>query len=95
MDSYYVLLLYLELINLAAFVMMGADKHRARVHRERIPEAVLLAVAVAGGSIGAIAGMLLFRHKTLKPKFSVGLPVILGMQVLLCLLLFFAVSYKT
>jgi uncharacterized membrane protein YsdA (DUF1294 family) len=38
--------------------------------------------------------MLLFRHKTLKPKFSVGLPVILGMQVLLCLLLFFAVSYK-
>jgi Predicted membrane protein len=94
MDGFYILLLYLELINLAAFIMMGSDKHRAKVHRERIPEAVLLTAAVAGGSIGAIAGMLLFRHKTHKPQFSVGLPVILGMQVLFSLMLFFAVSYK-
>ena len=93
MDTYYILLLYLELVNLAAFVLMGADKRRARLHRERVPELALLGVAAAGGSVGAIAGMLLFRHKTRKPRFRVGLPVILGMQVAFALLLFFAVSY--
>lgn len=93
MDGYYILLIYLEVANLAAFVMMGADKRRAKLHRERIPELVLLAVAAAGGSIGAIAGMLVFRHKTRKPRFSVGLPVILAMQVIFFLLLIYAVSH--
>lgn len=93
MDHFYILLIYLEAVNLLALAMMGIDKHRARTSRERIPELVLLGVAVIGGSIGAIAGMRLFHHKTRKPRFSVGLPVILAMQIGFFLCLFFAVSH--
>ena len=59
------------------------DKQRARKKRWRIPEATLLTVALLGGSAGCFLGMRLCRHKTRKPKFSVGLPVILLAQVLL------------
>ena len=71
------LLWYLLAINLAALLAMGLDKSFARRHHRRIPERRLLALAVIGGSVGEIAGMLLFRHKTLHKKFSIGLPVIL------------------
>ncbi|MCD8088863.1 MAG: DUF1294 domain-containing protein [Oscillospiraceae bacterium] len=93
MDTFSVLLIYFELVNLLALAAMGIDKHRARTNRERIPEAALMTLAVIGGSIGALGGMYLFRHKTRKPKFTVGIPVILGMQVFFALLLFFAVGY--
>lgn len=72
---------YLILINAAAFVLMLSDKQKARRGAWRIPEATLMGFAVFGGSIGAIAGMYLFRHKTKHPKFSVGLPLILGLQI--------------
>lgn len=93
MSVYTVLLIYLELVNLLAFALFGIDKGRARRGRWRIPEATLLLTAVLGGSVGALGGMWLFRHKTRKPKFSVGVPVILGMQVLFFLLLFWVVSH--
>lgn len=68
--------LYLAAVNLAALLVMLADKRRARRGAQRIPERSLLLFALAGGSIGATAGMLLFRHKTQKPKFYIGLPLI-------------------
>ena len=49
---------------------------------------MLLAVAVLGGSLGAIAGMNLFRHKTKHPKFSLGLPLILAVQIILAVILY-------
>lgn len=76
------LITYLILVNAAAFLLMRIDKWKARRGAWRIPEADLMGVALLGGTIGAIAGMKLFRHKTLHPKFSVGLPVILAFQVL-------------
>lgn len=82
MDIFYIILTYLEIINLLAFIVMGIDKAKAKADRWRIPEATLMGLAVLGGSIGAIAGMYLFRHKTRKPKFKYGLPVILVFQVL-------------
>ncbi len=82
MDIFYVILTYLEIINLLAFILMGIDKAKAKANRWRIPEATLTGLAVLGGSIGAMAGMYLFRHKTRKPKFRYGLPVILVFQVL-------------
>ena len=77
------LLIYLLTINALGFAVMLDDKQRARKKRWRIPEATLLTVALLGGSAGCLLGMRLCRHKTRKPKFSVGLPVILLAQVLL------------
>ena len=68
-----------------AFVMMWVDKRRAQRHAWRIPERVLILSAIAGGSIGALLGMGCFHHKTRKPLFSVGIPVILCLQVLILL----------
>lgn len=72
---------YLLLINALSFVLMLVDKHKARKKRWRIPEATLMTAAALGGSIGSLAGMYLFRHKTKHPKFTVGIPVILAIQM--------------
>lgn len=93
MSVYAIVLLYLELINLTAFALFGIDKRRAKKGKWRIPEATLLLSAVLGGGVGALAGMLLFRHKTRKPRFTVGVPVILGMQIAMILLILWAVSH--
>ena len=81
------LLCYLILANLAALLLMGLDKSRARRHRWRIPERTLFLSAVLGGSAGAIAGMWLFRHKTRHWYFVLGMPAILALQVAAFLLL--------
>ena len=78
-----ILILWLILINLVLFIMMGVDKWKARRHRWRIPEKVLLGTAIIGGSAGGILGMLIFHHKTKHPKFYIGYPVILVVQLLL------------
>ena len=84
---YQILLVYLLLVNAAGFLLMLVDKIKARKNLWRIPEATLMGVAVIGGSIGAIAGMNLFRHKTKHAKFYIGLPVILAIQIILAYLL--------
>ena len=63
------LVYYLILINIAAFIVYGADKSYAKKGARRIPEKTLLLWAFLGGSIGALLGMKVFHHKTLKPKF--------------------------
>lgn len=93
MDMFYVILIYLQLVNLTAFAAFGVDKWKARRNRWRIPEAALMTLAVIGGSIGALAGMYLFRHKTRHHKFTIGVPAILILQVGFCLCLFWAVSF--
>ena len=82
-----VLTAYLVLVNAAAFILMLADKQKARRGSWRIPERTLIGVAFIGGSIGAIVGMYLFRHKTRHLKFSLGLPLILAVQICLFILL--------
>ena len=73
----------LLLINALGFLLMLTDKQKARKNLWRIPERVLLGTALLGGSIGVLAGMRLCRHKTKKPKFFVGVPCILLLQILL------------
>ena len=68
---------YLIAINALSLLLMQQDKQRAREKKWRIPEAVLLFFPLMGGSLGAVMGMMLFRHKTKHPLFSIGLPVIL------------------
>ena len=75
------LLVYLLIINAAAFALMLADKWKAKKNRWRIPEATLMGVAALGGSIGALAGMHLVRHKTQHPKFTLGIPLLLAIQL--------------
>ena len=93
MGEFGIILTYLEIVNLIAFVLMGIDKRRARRGMWRIPEATLILSAVIGGGVGVLAGMLLFRHKTRKPRFAVGVPVILAMQIAFFLILFHIIAY--
>lgn len=72
---------YFAAINTVTFVVYGWDKLCAKKHRWRVPETTLLAMALLGGSIGAIAAMRLFRHKTLHLKFKYGIPFILALQI--------------
>ena len=80
-------LLYLLIINAVGFLLMLADKWKARKNRWRIPEATLMGVAAIGGSIGSLLGMYTFRHKTRHIKFTLGIPLILLVQVCLFILL--------
>ena len=83
----YILLIYLLIINAAGFLLMLIDKRKAKKNRWRIPEATLFFVAVVGGSIGSLLGMYAFRHKTKHIKFVVGMPLILALQVVICILI--------
>ena len=49
---------------------------------------MLLTLAVIGGAVGALAGMFLFHHKTRKPRFRIGIPLILIVQLVLAALLY-------
>lgn len=77
------LLFYLLTINALGLLVMLADKRKAQKKLWRIPESTLLTLAILGGSPGVLLGMRLFQHKTRKPKFYLGVPLILGLQVLL------------
>lgn len=77
---------YLLTINVVAFLAYGLDKYKAKNDLWRIPEATLITLAVIGGSIGALLGMRFFHHKTKKPKFYVGVPVILIVQIVIIIL---------
>ena len=75
--------IYLGVVNIIGFSMMGIDKNRARRKAWRIPEAQFFLVALIGGSIGTTVGMYVFRHKTKHWYFAVGMPVILAVQIAL------------
>ena len=78
-----VLLIALAAVNLLAFILYGIDKFKAKKGAWRIPEASLLLVAFLGGSLGALLGMELFRHKTKHAKFKVLVPLFLILHVVL------------
>ena len=75
--------LYLFIINAAGFLLMLLDKQKAKKNRWRIPESRLILTAALGGSLGCLAGMYAFRHKTNHPKFTLGIPLILAAQIFL------------
>lgn len=76
-----VILSYLLIVNIVAFVMYYLDKQKAKKDKWRTPESALIGVAALGGSIGALLGMKVFRHKTKHKKFTIGVPLILIIQV--------------
>ena len=81
------LLYYLIVINILTFAVYGIDKWKAKQGSWRISEATLLMLAVIGGTIGALLGMQVWRHKTMHLKFKYGLPLILLAQIALMYLI--------
>lgn len=75
------LMIYLLIINAAGLLLMLVDKWKAIHDRWRIPEKTLFTVAILGGSIGTLAGIYLFRHKTRHRSFTIGIPGILVLQI--------------
>lgn len=83
-----ILIIYIIIINLTGFFIMGIDKFKARRRKWRIPERTLFLIALLCGSIGILIGMYVFRHKTRHLSFAIGIPAILVMQILLLCLLY-------
>ena len=76
---------YLLVINAVTFAVYGIDKYKAKKGAWRIPEKTLFLLPIIGGSVGALAGMYIFRHKTKHWYFKLGIPVILLCQAALLL----------
>jgi len=89
MEWWQILLIYLAVINVAGFLLMGIDKLRAKKQVWRVPEKTLFLIAVIGGSIGTNVGMYVFRHKTKHWYFVIGMPLILIAQIVLVVWLVF------
>ena len=78
---------YLVIFNALGFLLMLLDKEKAKKSAWRIPERTLMLVAAVGGSLGALIGMRLFRHKTKHLKFVIGIPVLLVLHIVLLMFL--------
>ena len=83
--------LYIICVNLLGIIYFFIDKQKAKRQSWRTPEATLFTIALFGGSIGCLLGMYLFHHKTAKPKFYIGMPIILGIQILIVIIALFFV----
>jgi uncharacterized membrane protein YsdA (DUF1294 family) len=79
---------WLVAINITAFLVYGADKTLAEGRRTRVPEKVLLLLALLFGSLGAWIGMQVFRHKTSKQSFQVRFWIMVAAQIVLVILYF-------
>ena len=90
MKSIFLIIGYFAIVNLLGLALMGIDKRKAIRHAFRIPEATLFSVALVGGSIGSILGMLVFRHKTKHWYFKFGMPIILLLQIGIIAFLYFS-----
>ncbi len=82
-----IIIIYTIIINIIGFFSMLIDKRRAIKNKWRIPEKTLFLIAIIGGSVGSIAGMRLFRHKTKHWYFAYGMPAILLIQIVIISLL--------
>lgn len=93
MSLFPIILLYILVTNIIGFLSMGIDKWRARRQAWRISESTLFFIAVLGGSAGSILGMYTFRHKTLHRSFTIGLPVILLLQIVASILIYYYLPF--
>jgi len=73
---------YIISINIVTFIMFVIDKQKAKRNQWRIPESQLLFFSLLGGSIGGLIAMKIVKHKTKKPKFTIGMPLLLLANIL-------------
>ncbi len=86
-NTEYNILFILLTINVATFIIYGIDKWKSKHKKWRISEAMLIGLAIIGGSFGAWAGMIIWRHKTKHKKFKYGIPLIFLLQLSLIMLM--------
>jgi uncharacterized membrane protein YsdA (DUF1294 family) len=89
MDSYFII--YLVIVNVYGFTIMGIDKWKSVKRKYRIPEKVLFLAAFLGGALGVYAGMKVFHHKTLHNKFRFGIPAILALNIIIVYYILFCI----
>ena len=85
-------LYYLLIVSVLSSIITVHDKLAAKRRTRRVPEKILLLFSALGGSAAMYITMLIIRHKTRHPKFMIGIPVILALQV--CLILFIMWKFK-
>ena len=90
----HIALIFLAAINVVTFSLYGIDKVKAKHSKWRIPEATLIWLSVFGGSVGAWLGMKAWHHKTQHKKFKYGLPLILLMQIVAAVGIWYLVNYE-
>lgn len=83
------IVIYFIIINVIGFLAMGIDKYKAKKDMWRIPEKTLFLIAILGGGIGSLIGMYLFKHKTKKAQFQLGIPVILITEIVIIIYLLY------
>lgn len=83
----YIFAIYIAIVNLIAYILYATDKYKSKKTGWRISERALIISALVGGSVGALLAMKMFRHKTKHKKFTLGVPFILVLQIILLLLL--------
>ncbi len=80
-DIHFAAAVYLIVVNISAIAVYGWDKFSAKQGWQRVPEKILLLLALLGGSVGAMAAMTFFRQKTRHLKFIYGVPMIFVLQI--------------
>lgn len=84
-----IILVYLLIINILTFLIMAIDKYKAKRARRRIPEKTLFTLVFLGGGIGGIIAMYTIRHKNKKVRFVIGFPLILIIEIIASLCIYF------
>ena len=87
------IIIYLLIINVITFIVFGTDKHAAIYGKWRTKEATLFLLAFFGGSLGALLAMKVFRHKTKKAEFLIGIPVLLVVNIIVIAYIFIPRSF--
>lgn len=80
---FFVVLGYILLMNIWAFALYRIDKKHARQRKTRVSEKKILRVCIFGGAGGGLLGMVMLRHKTKHKKFSVSIPVLFVIQLII------------
>ena len=83
MNNIFYVISYFLIINFIGFFTMLYDKKLAIKHKFRVSEKSIFVLALLGGALGVYIGMYTFRHKTQKPRFYVGIPIIIVLQILI------------
>ena len=82
MKYIYILIGYIIIINIISFFIMLYDKKQAIYHNFRISEKTIFIVSLLLGGIGTYVGMYVFRHKTKHLKFTIGIPIVIILNII-------------